>query len=432
MRKVNVHDVIDNSKMNNYFRFIWTVLLFALIIDGFDQMVYGAALPVLMKELNLSSTVSGLLGSASLWGAIIGALLLGYLTDKVGRKVMVVVAVTLYVVFTALCATVGYNIFLFATWRFLSGMGIAAITPISNSILSEFTPKMSRRFLLSSNTIGINIGQMTTSFLAVGLLPLLGWRGLFALSILGLLIIPFLLKVPETMILALKKDPKSKIASILTKADPSFVPQEDDEYVVDSVQAGKHSVGDLFKGGLAWNTILIWVMFFVNMFIISALLVWLPKVITLMGYDLSSALLLNSLLYLGLICGGIVSGKVVQKIGYKKALIFYYIVNALFIFLMTIKSSTVVFACLLFLMGFTLVAQNFVYPFTAANYPMAIRGTGLGFGAGVTRLGGALSPIVIGIFVAQGMTPVGIYRFLLIPAIVGVVASALTRKAIYD
>ncbi|SHN75107.1 MFS transporter [Desulfitobacterium chlororespirans] len=432
MRQVNVNDVIDNSKMNNYFRSIWTIILFALIIDGFDQAVYGAALPMLMKDLNLSASVGGLLGSASLWGAVVGALLLGYLTDRVGRRKMIVVAVILYTSFTALCAIVAHDILLFATCRFLAGMGIAAITPIANSILSEFTPKSSRRFLLTSNIIGINIGQMVTSLIAIGLIPLIGWRGLFGISILGLVIIPFLLKIPETMVIALKKDPKSKIASVLTQADPSFVPQEDDEYVVDSVQTVKQSVTELFKGGLAWNTILIWIMFFVNMFIISSLLVWLPKIITLMGYSLNSALLLNSLLYLGLIFGGIVSGKIAQRFGYKKTLIFYYIVNAGFILLMTIKSTTTVFAVLLFLLGFTLCAQSLIYPFTSANYPMTIRGTGLGFGAGVTRLGGALSPIVIGIFVAQGMTPVDIFRFLLIPALVGLAASALTRKAAYD
>lgn len=432
MRKVNVNDVIDNSKMNNYFRFIWIVVFIALIIDGFDQAVYGAALPVLMKELNLSSAVSGLLGSASLWGAIIGALIIGYLTDKVGRRIMIVASVLLYVVFTALCALVANNVFLFAVARFLAGMGIAAISPITSSILSEFTPKSSRRFLLTTSITGINTGQLITSLIAIVLIPLIGWRGLFGISILGLIIIPFLLKIPETMVLALKKDTKSKIASVLTKADPSFVPQEDDEYVVDSVQTVKQSVGELFKGGLAWNTILIWIMFFVNMFIISSLLVWLPKIITLMGYSLKSALLLNALLYLGLILGGIVSGKVAQRIGYKKSMVFYYIVNAIFIVLMTIKSTTIVFGVLLFMLGFTLCAQTLIYPFTSANYPMSVRGTGLGFGAGVTRLGGALSPIVIGIFVAQGMTPVGIFRFLLIPAVVGLAASALTRKAAYD
>ncbi|WP_242954703.1 MFS transporter [Desulfitobacterium chlororespirans] len=426
---MNVHRTIDNGKMNNFFGSIWIVLFFALVVDGFDQAVYGAALPVLMKELNLDPTVSGLLGSASLWGSVLGALLLGFLTDKIGRKKTLNACVFLFSFFTALCAMVGSNIYLFAIWRFFAGMGIAAITPVSNAILSEYSPKKSRRFLLTTNGIGVTLGQMTTSLLAVWLIPLLGWRGFFGVSIFGLILIPLVVKfIPETMILILKKNDKKEVVSILTKADPSFVPQADDEYAVDEEQKVKGSVGELFKNGLAWNTILIWIMFFVNMCIISTFLVWFPKIVTLMGYELKSALLLNTIYFLGSCCGFILAGKVAEKIGYKYTILTYYILNGIFLFLVTIKTSTFIFGVILFLFGFTLMMQGMLYPFTAANYPLAVRATGLGIGASVTRLGGAIAPIVIGILIAQGMTPVGVLRILLIPVVLGAVAAALTRK----
>lgn len=433
MAKVNVHGIIDNGKWNKFFGFTWIVLFFALIVDGFDQAVYGAALPVLMKDLNLSASVSGLLGSASLWGSVVGALALGFLTDKLGRKGTLITCVFLFSFFTALCATVNDNIYLFAAWRFFAGMGIAAITPISNSILSEYSPKQSRRFLLTTNGIGITLGQMVTSLLAVWLIPLLGWRGFFGVSILGMVLIPFILKVvPETMILLLKRNDKKKVVSVLTQADPSFVPQPDDEYEVDVEQKVKGSVGVLFQNGLARNTVLIWVMFFVNMFIISTFLVWFPKIVTLMGYDLKSALLLNTIYFLGSCLGFILAGKIAEKIGYKKTIFMYYLLNGLFLFLITIKTSTFVFGAMLFLFGFTLMMQGLLYPFTSTNYPLAVRATGLGLGAGVTRLGGAVAPILVGIFITQGMTPVGILRFLLIPVAVGAVAAALTKKASFD
>ena len=300
MAKVNVHRIIDNSKMNPYFSGIWIITFLALVVDGFDQAVYGAALPVLMKELSLSPTVSGLLGSASLWGSVLGALLLGYLTDKFGRKKTLIGCIVLFSLFTALCATVSNNIYIFALWRFFGGMGIAAITPVSNSLLSEYTPIKTRRFLLITNTIGITLGQMLTTLLAVWLIPILGWRGFFGVSILGLLLVPLVLKyIPETMVLLLKKKDKSEVVSILTKADPSFVPRPDDEYEMDEVQKVKVSIVELFKNGLARNTILIWVMFFVNMCLISTFLVWFPKIVTLMGYELKSALLLSTIYFLG-------------------------------------------------------------------------------------------------------------------------------------
>lgn len=434
MAKVNVHRIIDNGKANKFFGTIWIVLFLALVVDGFDQAVYGAALPVLMKDLNLSPSVSGLLGSASLWGSVVGALVLGFLTDKIGRKKTLIACVVLFSLFTALCATVSYNIiYLFATWRFFGGMGIAAITPISNSILSEYSPKQSRRFSLTTNGIGITLGQMVTSLLAVWLIPLLGWRGFFGVSIIGLALIPFILKlIPETMILILKKNEKSKVASILSQADPNFVPQPDDEYEVDVEQKVKGSVGELFKNGLAWNTILIWVMFFANMFIISTFLVWFPKIVTLMGYDLKSALLLNTIYFLGSCLGFILAGKIAEKIGYKKTIFMYYILNGFFLFLVTVKTSTVMFGITLFLFGFTLMMQGMLYPFAATNYPLSVRATGLGLGAGITRLGGAVAPILVGVLIAQGMTPVGVLRIILIPVAFGAVAAALTKKPSFD
>jgi AAHS family benzoate transporter-like MFS transporter len=433
LAKVNVHRIINNSKMNSFFGAIWIVLFLALIVDGFDQAVYGAALPVLMKDLNLSPSVSGLLGSASLWGSVLGALVLGFLTDKIGRKKTLIACVVLFSFFTALCASVSYNIYLFATWRFFGGMGIAAITPISNAILSEYSPKQSRRFSLTTNGIGITLGQMVTSLLAVWLIPLLGWRGFFGVSILGLVLVPFILKlIPETMLLMLKKNDQRQVASILTKADPGFVPQPDDAYEVDGEQKVKGSVGELFKNGLAWNTVLIWIMFFVNMFIISTFLVWFPKIVTLMGYDLKSALLLNTIYFLGSCLGFILAGKIAEKIGYKKTIFIYYLLNGFFLFLVTVKTSTVVFGATLFLFGFTLMMQGLLYPFASTNYPLAVRATGLGLGAGVTRLGGAVAPILVGILIAQGMTPVGVLRIILIPVVFGAVAAALTKKPSFD
>ena len=128
----------------------------------------------------------------------------------------------------------------------------------------------------------------------------------------------------------------------------------------------------------------------------------------------------------------ILAGKIAEKIGYKNSLFLYYVINGVFLFLVTVKTSTLMFAVTLFLFGFTLMPQGLLYPFATANYPIAIRATGLGLGAGVTRLGGAVAPIIVGVLIAQGIAPIGILRLLLIPVVFGAVAALLTRKAAFD
>src|SRR5208282_2355664 len=117
-------------------------------------------LPTMMKELHMGAAVSGVLGSASLWGAIAGAILFGILTDKLGRRAVLLIAVSFFSVFTALCASIHTNIGLFAAFRFLAGMGIATMTPTTIAMVSEYTPRIKRRFLLTINGVGIGTGSL--------------------------------------------------------------------------------------------------------------------------------------------------------------------------------------------------------------------------------------------------------------------------------
>lgn len=86
MRKINVHEVIDNARFN---RFHWMVLFWCaliIIFDGYDLVIYGVVLPMLMKEWGLSPLQAGALGSYALFGMMFGALFFGPLSDKIGRK----------------------------------------------------------------------------------------------------------------------------------------------------------------------------------------------------------------------------------------------------------------------------------------------------------------------------------------------------------
>jgi len=432
MRKINVHEIIDNSKMNVFFIFIWTVTFFTLIFDGYDLQVFGVAMPSMMKEMGYGPALSGLIGSASLWGAIAGAIIFGILTDKWGRKPIHFIAVSLFSIFTAVAAVSASNIPVFVGSRFIAGMGIATITPTVQSLLSEYTPANNRRFLLTANMIGIAVGNILAPLLALVVLPVFGWRAMFGLAALGLVMVPFILKLPETMVHNVKKGQKKEIASILSKADPNFVPQADDEYVVNEAQTVKLSAGALFRDGLAWNTILIWVMFFANMFVIASFQIWLPKLITMMNYSLTNALLLTALMLIGAIVGSVLAGYIATKAGYKKTLIIFYILTGVFLLLLTLKTSLTIFAIILFFYGCSNIMQNLMYPFTTTVYPISVRATGLGMGASMTRVGGALAPIVVGFVVAAGMGAVSVFYLMTIPVVLGLCAAILIRKPKFD
>ena len=431
MAKINVQDMIDNSVWNKFYTSVFFTIFLAVVFDGFDQAVYGTTLPLLMKELNLGPTASGLLASAGLWGAVAGALIFSVLSDKLGRRLLILTCVVFYTIFTGLCATVN-SVYTFAIWRFLAGMGIAALTPIGTAILSEYSPKKWRRFISINGTLAMPVGLFAAPLIGIVVIPAFGWRAMYLIAFLGLLIIPLILKLPETMVLLTRKGQKSKIADILTKISPQYTPSADHEYEVNTIENVKLSLTCLFENGLAWNTILIWIMFFVNMFVGFAFQIWLPKLIIMMGYTLENALILTTLTFVGMFVGTAIASTVANKIGYKKTFIGCYVMTGIFMYTFTIKLNFTLFAILLFLYGVVNVMQCIIYAYTASNYPLSIRTTAMGAGATVTRLGSALSPILLGILIGGGMQPTSIFKMLVIPIAIGALAVCLTKKPKFD
>ena len=114
-----------------------------MFLDGFDLTVIAVALPFLVKKWAIGPGLSGVVAASAVVGMFFGALVLGHLTDRVGRKAMYVVDLICFVVFAALTA-LSQNVWEFIAFRFLLGVGIGADYPISSTLLAEFVPAARR------------------------------------------------------------------------------------------------------------------------------------------------------------------------------------------------------------------------------------------------------------------------------------------------
>ena len=120
---VNVNDVIDNATFKP---FHWQVLFWCLLIiifDGYDLVIYGVALPLLMEQWSLTPVEAGMLASSALVGMMFGAMIFGTLADKFGRKKIIMVCTAFFSGFTFLGAFAPSPTE-FAILRFLAGLGI--------------------------------------------------------------------------------------------------------------------------------------------------------------------------------------------------------------------------------------------------------------------------------------------------------------------
>jgi MFS family permease len=123
------------------------------ILDGFEVTLVGATASVLTKSntLHLSTQQASAAGIAYLLGAVCGALLFGYLTDRLGRKKLFLVTIAVYLVFTVATAF-AWNFWSFAVFRVLAGAGIGGEYSAINSAIDELMPAQVRGRSTSRST----------------------------------------------------------------------------------------------------------------------------------------------------------------------------------------------------------------------------------------------------------------------------------------
>jgi MFS family permease len=176
------------------------------IIDGLEVTLVGAIGGVLghKETLHFTEGQIGLLGTAYLVGAVLGALFFGYLTDRLGRKKLFTVTLGVYLV-AAFCTAFSWDFWSFAIFRFFTGAGIGGEYSAINSAIDELIPARVRgRVDLAINGsywIGAAAGSLSTLVLLdPNILPVnLGWRVGFGIgALLGLIIIFYRNHVPES------------------------------------------------------------------------------------------------------------------------------------------------------------------------------------------------------------------------------------------
>ncbi len=226
--ETNVPARLDRLPWSN-----WHVkILFALgtswTLDGLQVTLVGSLAGILQDKNGLAlndAQVAGA-GTAYLAGAVVGALLFGYLSDRLGRRRLFLVTVSTYSVATALTA-VSWGFLSFALFRFLCGLGIGGEYAAINSAVDELIPGRVRGTvdLVVNATfwVGAIIGSVASYVLLQGIVsPGLGWRIAFGIAaVLGAGVFVLRLSVPESprwLMLRGREDEAQNVVSAIEKA----------------------------------------------------------------------------------------------------------------------------------------------------------------------------------------------------------------------
>ena len=431
MRQVDIHHLADEAKFNGFHGLVlfWCALI--IIFDGYDLAVAGIALPSIMKEMGIEATKAGFMVSSALFGMMFGAVFLGTIADRIGRRRAIAICVALFSVFTA-AAGLTKDPVTFSAMRFLAGLGIGGVMPNVVAQMTEYSPRKIRATMVTLMFSGYAVGGMLAAVLGKGLIESYGWQSVFYAAGLPVLLIPVILKsLPESMPFLLKEGRIDELKVIASRLDPSYRPLPTDRYALpDEDKADTAPIAHLFQEGRGFSTVMFWVAFFMCLFMVYALSSWLTKLMASAGYTLGSALTFVLVLNFGAMIGAVGGGWLADKFHIKWVLFSMYVLAAVSITLLGYKVPTEVLFLLVGLAGASTIGTQIVtYAYVGQFYPMAVRSTGIGWASGIGRSGAILAPIVIGTLVGMALPLQQNFMAIAIPAVIAAVAVAMINHS---
>ncbi|WP_274570951.1 aromatic acid/H+ symport family MFS transporter [Neisseria leonii] len=429
MRNLNIHTLIDHANLTPLHRSIlfWCTLI--IIFDGYDLVIYGVVLPILMKTWSLDPVTAGVLGSTALFGMMAGAMGLGMLSDKIGRKKMIILCIVLFSGFTVLNGFAQTPL-QFGIMRFIAGLGIGGVMPNVVALMSEYSPKRIRSTLVAVMFSGYGVGGIMSAGLGIWIVPNYGWQVMFYLAAVPLLLLPVIIRaLPDSVAFLLKNGRTAEARKVMQMLVPNENIRETDVLILNEAESSHTGLAHLVTEGRLGSTLGFWCAFFMCLLMIYALGSWLPKLMTMAGYGLSSSLMFLLALNIGGIIGAVSGGYLSDRFHPKPVLVAFFLTGAAAIGLLGFETPQTVLYLLVTVAGSaTIGSQILLYAYVARFYPTTIRSTGLGWASGIGRTGAIIGPMLGGTLLAMALPHHMNFIIFAIPGLIAASAIAVVSK----
>jgi AAHS family 4-hydroxybenzoate transporter-like MFS transporter len=430
--EINVSDVVDNARLRP-FHFRVVALCAALIFfDGFDLQAISYAAPAVAKVLGFTRPQLGPVFSAGLLGLTLGALLFGYLGDRLGRK-NVFIACGVMFGLASFGTTTADSLTSLLVWRVVAGLALGGATPLSITIATDTCPRRVRATLTMIMYTGFTLGGVFGGFVYAKVGGW-GWEWVFYIGgAIPILMAPLLmLALPESIdYLVLKRAAPARIRRLLASHAPGRS-WEAQRYVTNSPAGGGFQVAALFTEGRAPRTLLLWSIFFTSLVALFFFTTWLPTLLNGNGLSPERIVSIVFAVQMGGLVGSLILARVIVTVSPFVTICAGYLLAAVAMFgLSRIGGAAypvlfgVSFVVGLFLVG----TQNGLNAMSAQLYPASIRSTGVGWAIGVGRIGAVLGPSIAGVLVSLQWTASELFAIAAVPPFVAAgIALAIARE----
>lgn len=427
-KAVRVAEVFDASPTTSSYQ-LWICFLCFLVtfLDGFDLTVIGVAIPKIAEFLGSKPNALGLAMSASLVGSAIGALIMGMLADRLGRKWMLVISAFVFGLFSLLTIFIT-SVGQLALFRFIAGLGLGGAIPNALAFGSEYAPTRLRKTFAATMFAGIPTGATIGGLCGAWFIPLFGWQSVFVVGGVIPIIIALITAavLPESLefLVAKNKDEK-RIRNIVAKIAPALAKDDQVEFRPSQKKLPGVPVKNLFTERRALMTILLWIGLIGAYYFTNILVAWAPTLLHKAGATVVQYSYAYAAFNFGAVIAAILVGRLMDwkspysilpigfTIGFVSLVVFGWFASGA---LLTAALLSV--ACGFFING----SQAGTIALTTVSYPPDIRGTAVGWGYAVAKIGNVLAPAAGGYLLTAGWS---VSRICTVNAFVGLFCAAV-------
>lgn len=382
-----------------------------MLIDGYDVFMLGKIAPAMAADFGEPVTRFTLIFVLQQAGLAAGSFLVGPLSDRYGRKTIILICVALFGLLT-LAPIWASSLAEVAAMRGVAGLFLAGIIPNAAAMLTEFAPPHRRASFVSIAFTGYTAGGAGSALVVIWLLESHGWQSAFLIGgIVPLVLAPlFWLFTNESLQFRIRRDPGDPaIRRAALKLDPSLDLAGVRRFRLGApaAQGRTPRPGDalsVFRDGRARMTLMLWTTFFLALGLISLLGAWMATFFyQLADVPLSRWAAYSLLSFAGGIMGTTSVGFLMDRYGRTGVLVVLFLFDAVALALIgMLPFGSAAFVAALLVWGYCQAGgQAGINAICAQAYPTSIRASGVGWAFGVGRLGGIALPALGGLMLAS-------------------------------
>jgi len=418
---------------------ILALCMLASMIEGFDIVIIAYTAPAISQELQVSPGELGVVFSAGVFGMAFGAMFLGSLSDKFGRRA-VVSAALLFAGLGTVAVANSASVTELVMWRVVAGLALGALVATLPALVGEFSPLRYRTLVIAVLLAAANFGGFAGGLIVAEIIAEQGWRTIFlytgGLTILTAVLVQFL--VPESIAFIIRRNSEDVLQRVnrtlayIGQSTVAGLPP-----VSEAQQRESATVKSLLAHGRSKTTLLLWSAFFLSFLTVYFISSWMPKVLTGAGLSQEAAIQGTTALPAGAIFGNLLIGWLGTWWPLKRILIGAFIVGGTCMAVLSgihTSLATMPFPLIwgmLLLTGSAMFgAFGNLYNVAMIVYPVQVRGTGLGWAAGLGRAGAVLSPSLAGVMMAAGFSMPSLFFYFAIPAFAAGLCVAFMRMRV--